>query len=147
MAVTSFQLVARWLKAAITANATLNNGIGGEVYDKRPRKKTVGQRFVIFNSYLPRDVNTANGIRVMTRDTYKVTVVGHNLQPSEIDALAVELDATIHRASYVPVMDGPTLLGHIISCTRENGIDLEETVDDDVWVYRGGLYLINARPA
>lgn len=130
--------VDKWLYALLSTDATLLGAAPGGVHaDAAPR----GTAFpvVIFALQDAIDGMSFNGVRILTKATYEVKVVGAVGGYNAIDTAYGRVDALLHRAS------GSATGGYVYSCFRIEPFRYREDLDGVEYRHLGGLYEIQVQ--
>lgn len=129
-----------WLYETLSGDTVLNDelGIGGRIYCGLA---PVGATYplVVFSSAAPQDIVVTGAIRIATRDTYRVEVIGRGNGFGAISAIATRVDELLHRGR------GEAGTGGVFSCVREAPLSRIEVQDGVRYYHRGGEYRIIAK--
>lgn len=133
-------VIETWLYTVLSGDATLNSelGLAGRVYAALdPDAATYP--ICVFSSAAPEDIMVTGSVRILTKDVYRVEIIGKGSGFAAIAPLVDRVDALLHRQS------GAAGSGGVCSCVREAPISRIEVRDGVRYYHRGGEYRILAK--
>lgn len=123
-----------WLALILSGDSTLSGYAPGGVWRAYAPPGTATP-FVILQHQGGGDVITVNAYRIMSDQIFQVKAVGPGSDMERLVNAAKRIDT---------LLGGPTSgsipEGSVLSCNREEEIDLPEVVDGEYWQASGGLH-------
>ncbi len=133
-------IIETWLYTVLAGDTTLNTdlGLGGRVYAELD-PDTATYPICVFASAAPEDIMVTGSVRILTKDIYRVEIIGKGSGFGALAALVDRVDTLLHRQS------GAVGSGGVSSCVREAPITRIEVRDGVRYYHRGGEYRILAK--
>lgn len=128
----------QYIDARLRANSSLMALIPGGIWrDVAPT--TTQTPYVVIGFQAGIDVNTANGIRVMTDTQFQARVSAPRSLSSKTGQAAALVDQILRQRVMIN--------GNTISCHRESPLFYGEVVSGDTWDHLGGIYSLLIEPS
>lgn len=130
----------RWLYRRLTGDARLAELVGGRVYGHTADPEAA-YPLVVFFPTGGHDTRVVGGMRVMSRETFAVKVIGRGASLAPLEEIADRIDAALQGAAgAVPGLE-------IASCVRERAFAYAETDGGEEYRHLGGYYRLLIVPS
>ena len=131
----------QWIYQTLTGDATLMALIGG--VHEHPAPQTMPFPIITYQDQgdfldVP-NTNAVQPIRVVSRGTYLVRVIGKEVPTSALRPIAARIDQLLEGKH------GATALGTIAGCSRVRPYKFQEFTDGINYRHLGGMYRITVR--
>lgn len=134
MAATENQVAEEVIYQLLTNNLTTDT----EVYKYlKPTDKPLP--CIVINPQAPgRDVSEVGSERIMCDILYQIVVHGELSDLDNVDAIAAEMDAILHKAAAEP----NSQTGYVYAIVRQSSLSYPALIDGKTYITRGGTYRV-----
>lgn len=132
-------LTKRWMYARGSGDAQLVAAAPGGIHDEEAPNGTTGI-YVIFKLMSSNDLNAVGDIRAKSDIVMQMTAILKQRSTAALETAANRIDALFHGQKHISVLGGT-----IISCRREQEVNLGIRQAGTFYTYLGGLYRLEVQ--